>query len=68
MNVSPTCNHCDYEFDEEETWHGEYTVGKVHTGDCDDSKLKCPSCEKTFYVHCIHKVEFQTTDEDGEEI
>lgn len=67
---NPTCIHCGYEFDEEETWHGEYQVGKVYTGDCDDSELKCPNldCGKTFYVRCIHLISFEQIDAEGEEI
>ena len=69
-NRSPVCNHCGYEFDAEEVWHGKYTVGLVHVGDCDDSTLKCPNldCGKTFFVRCVHEISFITTDEDGEEI
>ena len=67
---APKCSHCGYEFDEEETWHGEYTVGKVYTGDGDDSQLKCPNrlCRKTFYVRCLHSLNFTQTDEGGNEI
>ena len=67
---NPVCSHCGYEFDDEETWHGKYTVGEVSTGDCDDSELKCPNidCGKTFFVRCVHRIEFEQIDEDGEEI
>ena len=70
LKHAPTCSHCGYIFDEEETWHGEYTVGKVHTGDCDDSELKCPNsdCGKVCHVRCIHEIRFLMIDEDGEEI
>lgn len=68
--TNPKCSHCGYDLDDEETWHGEYSVGKVGKGDCDDSELKCPSldCGKTFYVRCTHAIEFVQTDEDGDEI
>jgi hypothetical protein len=67
---SPTCSHCGYEFDDEETWHGEYTVGKVNTDDGDYSVLKCPNCDcgETFFVQCLHRIEFAQIDADGEEI
>jgi len=68
--MNPKCNHCDYEFDDEETWHGEYTVGRVYTGDGDDSTLTCPNldCGKKFHVRCIHKLVFIPVNKDGEEI
>jgi hypothetical protein len=67
---SPTCSHCSYEFDDDETWHGEYTVGKVNTDDGDYSVLKCPNCDcgETFFVQCLHRIEFVQIDADGEEI
>jgi len=67
---NPTCSHCGYELDDEETWYGKYTVGEVSSGDCDDSKLVCPNsdCGKTFYVRCVHRIEFVMIDEEGEEL
>lgn len=65
--VSPTCPHCGYEFDEEETWLGNYsTTGNVHSGDGDDSDLVCPNldCEKKFSVVCIHEIKFEAIEED----
>ncbi len=65
---SPTCSHCGYEFDDEETWHGGNNVGKVHTGDGDLSKLTCPNddCQKIFHVNCFHLVKFEQVDEHGD--
>lgn len=67
---NPKCSHCGHELDDEQTWHGEYTVGKVSTGDCDESELKCPNldCGKMFHVRCWHEVKFIQIDEDGDEI
>jgi|GEM_PF-3315306 len=67
---NPKCSHCGYELDDEETWYGEYKVGRVSTGDCDQSELKCPNldCGKIFYTQCVHKIEFVQVDEDGEDI
>lgn len=64
---SPVCSHCGYELDEDELWHGEYTVGHVNTGDQEDSELKCPNldCGKVFHVLCVHEIRFIKTDEDG---
>lgn len=59
---SPVCPHCEYEFDEEETWYSEYKEsGQVYTGDCDTSDLKCPNddCGKEFKVMCVHEVKFE---------
>jgi predicted RNA-binding Zn-ribbon protein involved in translation (DUF1610 family) len=70
QTTNPKCSYCGYEFDDDETWHGQYTVGYVHTGDGDDSELKCPNldCGKTFFVRCIHLIRFDQTDKDGDEI
>lgn len=66
ITTNPTCSHCGYEFDDEETWH----KGKVSNGDCDESELKCPNndCGKTFYVRCVHRIEFEQIDEDGDSV
>lgn len=66
----PVCSHCGYEFDDQELWEGEYTVGKVHTGDCDESTLTCPNtdCGKQFFTCCVHEYRFIQIDEDGQEI
>ena len=66
----PKCTHCGYEFDEEEMWHGDYTVGTVHKGDCDVSKLTCPSmdCGKIFHVRCEHHYTFVNVDEDEDDL
>jgi hypothetical protein len=66
----PVCGHCGYVFDEDDTWHGEYTVGKVYTGDGDESELKCPNldCSRTFFVRCVHQIEFDQIDSDGLDI
>lgn len=68
--ATPKCSHCGYEFDDEETWHGEYTVGEVNTENGDDSELKCPNldCGKTFFIRCLHRIEFLQIDADGDEI
>jgi hypothetical protein len=63
----PKCTHCGYEFDDEETWYGEYMVGgKVHVGDGDTSELICPNddCKKKFWVKCVHHFEFENINED----
>ncbi len=67
MNVrtkSPKCPHCGYEFDEEEVWHSDHN-NYVHTGDGDDSELKCPNtdCGKKFEVACIHEIKFEALEE-----
>ena len=68
--TNPVCSHCETELDDEDTWHGQYSVGKVHSGDCEDSELKCPNmdCGKTFHVRCTHRIEFMKIDADGDEI
>lgn len=70
INHNPTCPYCKYEFDEEETYHGEYDAGKVHLGDGDESELTCPSddCKKKFTVICGHVFNFTSYDENGTEI
>lgn len=62
----PVCPHCNYEFDDEETWFGLYSENRVHTGDGDESDLKCPQfdCGKEFKARCVHIVMFEdATDE-----
>ena len=67
---NPTCSHCGYEFNDEETWYYDDKIGDVNTGDCEHSELTCPNndCGKKFYVNCIHLIKFIQTDEDGDEI
>jgi hypothetical protein len=68
---NPTCPHCKYEFDEEETWYSQSSKsGEVHTGDGDMSELKCPNldCKKAFYTNCVHDIKFVACDEDGQEL
>jgi len=70
-NKNPTCSHCGYVFDDDETWHSSMSeTGTVHTGDCDTSELVCPNldCKKTFYVACSHDVFFTQIDKDGDDI
>jgi len=66
----PTCSHCGYELSEDELWYETAEIGKVHTGDCDTSDLKCPNsdCGKTFYVACTHEIMFMAVDVEGEKI
>lgn len=63
---NPVCPHCNTELDEEETWHGEYTVGVVEKGDCDESEITCPNldCKKTYKTRCVHYVRFEQVDDD----
>jgi len=30
LNGTPKCTHCGYQFDADDTWHGDYTVGRVY--------------------------------------
>lgn len=64
----PECTHCKYEFDNEEMWYGPTKGDRVSVGDCDQSELVCPSCDKTFHVRCGHSYTFVNVDEDGEEL
>jgi len=69
MDLMPKCNHCGYEFDDEEVWESNYKEsGKVHTGESEVSELVCPNtdCGEKFYVECVHQIRFRPVDEDGE--
>lgn len=68
FNGTPKCNHCNYQFDDEDTWHGSYTVGEVHFDEDTQSDLKCPNCGETFHVVCEHHYHFKNTHADGEEL
>jgi hypothetical protein len=59
MDSHPVCNYCDYEFDDDETWH----YGLISTGDCDVSNVECPSCKKKIYIECCHIIKFKTIKE-----
>lgn len=62
----PTCPHCKYEFDDEETWHSQYSEsGEVYSGDGDESELVCPNldCCKSFKVVCIHEITWEAADD-----
>ena len=65
---NPKCNHCDYEFDSDDTWHGQYSVGEISKDDCEVSKVKCPSCGEEFHTMCVHRYTFSTVDKDGDEL
>ena len=70
-SISPTCPHCNYEFDEEETWYGTGLKCEApEHGDGDISELTCPNsdCEKKFHVACYHDVKFKACDEDGQDL
>lgn len=65
----PTCPHCGYEFDDDETWYGDSTVGAISHGDGDISdELTCPNldCLKKFYLMCTHIMHYEHCDEDGD--
>jgi len=66
---NPKCPHCEYVFDDEETWYGEYTVGKIYTGDGDESTITCPNldCKKSFTVTCTHELVFESEDAPEDE-
>ena len=61
MTQRPKCPHCNYEFDDEETWNSSYSKeSQVHTGDFEDSEVKCHSCEEIFKVTCEHIFTFKS--------
>lgn len=63
---NPTCSHCDYELNEEETWHEQ----EIHSDDGELSEITCPNftCQKTFYVMCKHDIRWESCDEYGDDI
>ena len=67
----PTCPHCQYEFDDDETWHSHcLDSGEVYDGDGDISELKCPNldCGKSFHVQCVHDISWTACEEYGDEL
>ena len=69
ITTNPTCPHCGYGFDEEETWNqGNGKTGTVYTGDCDPSELHCPNgdCKKAFYTLYHHIIKFSNHKEKQE--
>ena len=64
--TNPTCPHCSYEFDDEETWYVSNGDKDVYTGDGDVSDLLCHNddCKKVFYIICEHEVKFKSCEED----
>ncbi len=68
---NPTCPHCGYEFDDDETWYTSSQVDfVVHSGDGDLSEVKCHNldCQKVFNLMCVHDIRWKNVDEDGEEL
>ncbi len=68
--MNPVCSNCGYELDDNETWHGEHTIGRVYNGDGDDSVVTCPNgdCRKPFHIRCIHSIRWIQIDCNGDEI
>lgn len=64
--INPTCPHCGYELDEDDTWHGRFTVGKVNTGDCEESEITCPNldCGKPYKTMCVHYIRFEQVEDE----
>jgi DNA-directed RNA polymerase subunit RPC12/RpoP len=54
----PVCNHCEYEFDDDETWHRE-----IHTGNGDTTEMECPSCGEKIFIYCEYDPKFYVGDE-----
>lgn len=67
-HVPESCNHCGYEFDEDETWYSSSTDNPVHTGDGDTSDLQCPSCKKKIFIMCVHNVALKAVDENYDDV
>ncbi len=71
-STNPTCPHCDYQFDQDETWHSQHNgkTGEVLTDDGDVSELTCPNkgCNKPFFVRCAHDIHFVACDEEGDNL
>lgn len=68
---NPTCPHCSYEFDDEETWHSTFLdIGEVYSGCGDMSELTCPNedCKSNFNVICVHDIRWKAVDEDGDDL
>jgi hypothetical protein len=67
---NPTCPHCSYEFDDEETWCVSHGDSDVYTGDGDISELTCHNddCKKQFHIVCVHDIRFAACDENGNDL
>lgn len=62
---NPTCPHCNYEFDDDETWHSSHR-NEVHAGDSEISDLTCHACGNKFHVVCVHDINWVPCDADGD--
>jgi len=60
----PTCNHCGYEFKDEEVFEGS----GFDTSDGGDTEKFCPKCDKKIFARAYHKLCFVMLDEDGDEL
>ena len=68
---NPTCPHCGYEFDDDETWHTSHqSEYEVYNGDGDQSTVKCHNldCQKVFHLMCVHDIRWKPVDEDGNDL
>lgn len=61
----PTCPHCNYVFDEDETWNHKGR-NEVNADDGDISDLDCPRCCGKFHVVCELSPSWAVCNEDGE--
>jgi len=62
MPSNPTCPHCEYEYDTEDTWHRG-----LDTNDGDSNNAECPNCGKPFVIRVSTVTLFESlTMEDAE--
>lgn len=67
LKNAPTCPHCNYEFDAEETWHSTYSEkSRVHTNDDDESTVTCHNddCKKRFKTRCTYIAMFISEEDE----
>lgn len=63
--TNPTCPHCQYEFDEDESWNHK-GANTVNADDGDISDLDCPQCKAKFHVVCHHDINWKPCNEHGD--
>jgi hypothetical protein len=67
LKNNPVCPHCGYEFDDDETWHSQYSEeSMILTSEDEESEPVClnEDCGKQFKVRCVAVIMFDSEEDE----